>query len=165
MFFYTQNIHGVANGLACLTASCVSFTHVYHTPTTMAFTYSLGQTKPSSSLLFSPCYFFCLGKLVTLTSRCSPEFLVSASKLLPKWFIPTTLAKTGLHTHSNYFVCFKSVIPDLTELIYSHSYHHLYSYHPLKWNFKQHEGRDFTFLLHCWILRMGNSAWHLVSAQ
>lgn len=112
MFFYTQNIHGVANGLACLTASCVSFTHVCHTPTTMAFTYSLEQTKPSWSLLFSPCYFFCLGKLVALTSRCSPDFLVSASKLLPKRFIPTTLAKTGLHTHSNYFMCFTSVIPN-----------------------------------------------------
>lgn len=44
----------------------------------------LGQTKPSSSLFFSPCSFFGLAKLVTLSSRRSPDFLVSASNLLPK---------------------------------------------------------------------------------
>lgn len=33
MVFCTQNTRGVADSLACLTASCVSLYHIYHIPT------------------------------------------------------------------------------------------------------------------------------------
>lgn len=109
MWLFVLSLHGMANGPACLTAS-------WYLSLRSSTFQPLSSSSPTPTDKQSPDHHCSSTLAFLLPGKMRLPHLywfLSVSVKVTAWdsMILTTLAKTGLHTHSNYSMCFNSAIP------------------------------------------------------